>query len=232
MITIRSADSRGRTELDWLDSRHSFSFGDYHDRNWHGFRSLRVINDDRVAPRGGFGMHPHRDMEIITWVLSGALEHRDSLKNGSLIRPGEIQRMSAGTGILHSEFNPSETEPVHLLQIWLFPERKGLTPGYEQRVIGGDTMRNRFQPIATRDGRDGSVTIHQDASVYAAALEAGQNVSYELAGGRYGWLHVATGKVLLNGQELGAGDGAAISDERLLQLSGVEPAELLLFDLA
>jgi redox-sensitive bicupin YhaK (pirin superfamily) len=232
MITIRSADSRGRTELDWLDSRHSFSFGDYHDRNWLGFRSLRVINDDRVAPRGGFGMHPHRDMEIITWVLSGALEHRDSLKNGSLIRPGEIQRMSAGTGILHSEFNPSATEPVHLLQIWLFPERKGLTPGYEQRVIGGDTMRNRFRPIATRDGRDGSVTIHQDASVYAAGLETGQNVSYELGAGRYGWLHVAKGKVLLNGQELGAGDGAAVSDERLLKLTGVEPAELLLFELA
>jgi len=232
MLTIRSAQARGRTAIDWLDSRHTFSFGDYRDHNWHKFRSLRVINDDRVAPRGGFDTHPHRDMEIITWVLSGSLEHRDSLGNGSVIRPGDLQRMTAGTGILHSEFNPSPTEPVHLLQIWLFPEQGGLDPGYEQRAFTRDEMQNNLRLIASRDARNGSVTIHQDADVYAAALDTGKSLRHQLARGRFAWLQVAGGEITLNDQKLETGDGAAVNDEAELEITARDRAEFLLFDLA
>ncbi len=231
MLTIRPAATRGRTAIDWLDSWHSFSFGDYQDPQWRGFRSLRVINDDRVAPGGGFDTHPHRDMEIITWVLSGSLEHRDSLGNGSVIRPGDMQRMTAGTGILHSEFNPSPTEPVHLLQIWLFPERKGLAPGYEQQAFTPADLQNRLCLVASRDGRLGSVTIHQDADVYAAALDTGKTVRYELPAGRFGWLQIAGGSVTVNGKELVAGDGVAINDEPAVEISGRDAAEIVMFDL-
>ena len=232
MLTIRPAASRGRTAIDWLDSWHTFSFGEYHDPQWRGFRSLRVINDDRVAPGGGFDTHPHRDMEIITWVLSGALEHRDSLGNGSVIRPGDMQRMTAGTGILHSEFNPSPTEAVHLLQIWLFPDRKGLPPGYEQRAFPPAELQNALRLVASRDGRDGSVTIHQDADVYAATLDGGRSLRHELAAGRHAWLQVAGGNVVVNGRELKAGDGAAASDVSSLEIAARDAAELVLFDLA
>ena len=232
MITIRPAASRGRTSIDWLDSWHTFSFGDYHDPQWRGFRSLRVINDDRVAPGGGFDTHPHRDMEIITWVLSGALEHRDSLGNGSVIRPGDMQRMTAGTGILHSEFNPSRTESVHLLQMWLFPDTKGLTPGYEQRAFAHKDRQNALRLVASREGRNGSVTIHQDADVYAAALDPGRSVTHELAQGRHAWLQVATGAVGLDGRELNAGDGAAVSEMPSLEIAGRAASEIVLFDLA
>lgn len=232
MLTIRPAASRGRTCIDWLDSWHTFSFGDFRDPQWRGFRSLRVINDDRVAPGGGFDTHPHRDMEIITWVLSGALEHRDSLGNGSVIRPGDMQRMTAGSGILHSEFNPSPTEGVHLLQIWLFPDRKGLPPAYEQRAFAHGDLQNALRLVASRDGRDGSATIHQDADVYAATLDAGHAVRHELAPGRHAWLQIATGKVALNGQELDAGDGVAVTDEETLEISGQEASKIVLFDLA
>src|SRR5436190_521504 len=199
MIGVRLAEDRGRTAIDWLDSRHSFSFNDYYDPRHMGFRSLRVINDDRVAPAAGFGAHPHRDMEIITYVLSGALEHRDSLGSGEVLRPGEVQRMTAGTGIRHSEFNPSETEPVHLLQIWLLPERTGLTPGYEQKAYPEAERRGRWRLVASPDGRDGSVTVHQDAAMSVTILDAGQTVMYELARGRHAWVQVARGAVTLNG---------------------------------
>ena len=232
MITVRPSASRGRTSIDWLDSRHTFSFGDYHDPQWRGFRSLRVINDDRVAPAGGFDTHPHRDMEIITWVLSGALEHRDSLGNGSVIRPGDMQRMTAGTGILHSEFNPSPTDPVHLLQIWLFPDRKGLVPAYEQRSFAPGELQNTLRLVAAHDGRDGSVTIHQDADVYAASLDEGRSVRHELSPGRHAWLQVARGKVVVSGRELEAGDGLAASDEPSLEIRALAGSELILFDLA
>jgi redox-sensitive bicupin YhaK (pirin superfamily) len=232
MLTIRPAASRGRTAVDWLDSWHTFSFGDYHDPEWRGFRSLRVINDDRVAPSGGFDTHPHRDMEIITWVLSGALEHRDSLGNGSVIRPGDMQRMTAGTGILHSEFNPSPTEPVHLLQIWLFPDRRGLAPGYEQRKFAPVELQNKLRLVASRDGRDGSVTIHQDADVFAAAIDEGRSVRHELSPGRHAWLQVAQGKLDVNGRALATGDGLAVSDESSLDIRGLAAAELVLFDLS
>ena len=232
MIRVRSADERGQTALDWLDSRHSFSFNDYYDPAHMGFRTLRVINDDKVAPGAGFGRHPHRDMEILTYVICGALEHRDSLGSGEVLRPGEVQRMTAGTGIAHSEFNPSPTEPVHLLQIWLLPERRGLTPGYEQKPFPEAERRGRWRLVASRDGRDGSVTIHQDADVYATLLEPGESVRHELRPGRHAWVQVARGSAALNGRPLGAGDGAAVSDESALTVAATEPAELLLFDLA
>ena len=205
MIRVRSADERGQTALDWLDSRHSFSFNDYYDPAHMGFRTLRVINDDKVAPAAGFGRHPHRDMEILTYVIRGALEHRDSLGSGEVLRPGEVQRMTAGTGIAHSEFNPSPTEPVHLLQIWLLPERRGLTPGYEQKPFPEAERRGRWRLVASRDGRDGSVTIHQDADVYATLLEPGESVRHELRPGRHAWVQVARGSAALNGRPLGAG---------------------------
>jgi redox-sensitive bicupin YhaK (pirin superfamily) len=232
MITVRPAAERGQTRLDWLDSRHSFSFGDYYDPAHNQFRSLRVLNDDRVAPGTGFGMHPHRDFEIVTYVVSGALEHKDSLGTGSVVRPGEVQRMSAGTGILHSEFNPSENEPVHLLQIWLTPERRGLTPGYEQKAFPEANRRGQWRLVASQSGRDGSMTIHQDAELFATILEAGETARQTLRPGRHGWLQVARGAVTLNGRALVAGDGAAISEESAVTVKATEAAELLLFDLA
>ncbi len=232
MIRIRPAGERGRTAIAWLDSRHAFSFGDYYDPEHHHFRSLRVLNDDRIAPGGGFGTHPHRDMEIVTYVLDGALEHRDSLGTGSVIQAGDVQRMTAGTGIQHSEFNASDAAPVHLLQIWLVPERRGLEPGYEQQTVAEADKRGRLRLIAARDGRDGSLTIHQDADVYAAVLAEGERVAHALRPGRHAWVQVARGAVTLNGQRLRAGDGAAVSDETSLDFAGAGPAEFLLFDLA
>lgn len=232
MITIRPAGERGHTDFGWLDSRHTFSFGDYMDYGQMGFHSLRVINDDRVAGGGGFPTHPHRDMEIITWVLSGALEHKDSLGTGSVIRAGDVQRMTAGSGILHSEFNASKTEPVHFLQIWIVPEKRGLKPGYAQTSFPVAERKGQLKLVASRDARDGSVSINQDASVYAAALSPGQKVTHTLAPRRAGWVQVATGSVMLNGKSLKAGDGAAVENETAVELIGVDTGEALLFDLA
>jgi len=231
MITIRRAAERGHTHIDWLDSWHTFSFGEYYDPKHVDFRALRVINEDRVAPGGGFGTHAHRDMEIVTYVLDGALEHKDSLGNGSVIRPGEIQRMSAGTGIRHSEFNGSRDGAVHFLQIWILPERTGIPPGYEQRSLP-DGVRRGFVRIASPDGRDGAVTLHQDAAIHAAQLMRGTSAEHALADGRHAWLQVARGAVTANGQALRAGDGAAFSGERAVQVHADEDAEVLLFDLA
>ena len=232
MLTLRPAAERGRTRIDWLNSYHTFSFGEYHDPQWHHFRTLRVINDDFVGPAGGFDTHPHRDMEIITWILSGALEHRDSLGNGSVIRPGDAQRMTAGTGILHSEFNPSPTEAVHLLQIWIMPDTKRLTPGYEQKNFPAADRQDELRLIASREGRDGSVTIHQDADLYALSLLGDKSVSHTFRPGRYGWVQVASGAITVNGQLLEEGDGAAIGDEPVIEIAAADPAEVLLFDLA
>ncbi len=232
MITIRHGEDRGRVVLDWLDSRHSFSFGHYYDPKHIGFRALRVINDDRVSPGGGFATHPHRDMEIITYVLDGTLEHADSLGNGSEIRAGEVQRMTAGTGVTHSEFNHSQVAPVHLLQIWILPAEKGLAPSYEQRAFTPEEKRGGLTLVAARDGRDGALTVHRDAEIYAALLDAGKSVSHRLAAGRHAWLHLAHGAVVLNGHALTEGDGAAVSDEEVLAISAETDAELLLFDLA
>ena len=231
MITVRKAEARGTTRLDWLNSRHTFSFGDYYDPGHMGFRALRVINDDRVAPAGGFGMHGHRDMEILTYILSGSLEHRDSLGTGAVMKRGDVQRMSAGTGIRHSEFNPSKTEPSHFLQIWLTPERSGLRPQYEQRHFTGEEKSGRLRLVASHDGRDGSLTIHQDADVFAGILAPGQRISHRPAAGRHVWLQVADGSLQVNGQTLKAGDGAALSDEPVIELTTTEAAEVLLFDL-
>jgi redox-sensitive bicupin YhaK (pirin superfamily) len=230
MISIRRSNERGRTRIDWLNSRHSFSFGDYYDPDHMGFRGLRVINEDWVAPGGGFGMHPHRDMEIITYVLDGSLEHRDSLGTGSVIQPGEVQRMTAGTGIRHSEFNPSEKTPVHFLQIWLLPEKKGLTPTYEQKSfsLNGDGLTL----VAARDSRDGAVTIHQDVDLFAGRLKEGERIGHRLRPGRHGWVQITRGEVSVNGQRLTAGDGAALSDEPAVEITAANPAEFLLFDLA
>lgn len=232
MITRRPAEERGRTRTHWLDGRHSFSFNRYYDPRWSGFRDLLVINEDRVAPSAGFPPHSHADMEIITYIISGALEHRDSMGNTSVIRPGELQRMSAGTGVTHSEYNPSADAPTHLLQIWLTPERDGLTPGYEQREFPDAERRGRLRLLASRAGREGSVTIHQDAEVYDASVADGEEITYELRAGRHAWLQVVGGSVSLNGVELKAGDGAAASEEARLLISANEPSEFLLFDLA
>jgi quercetin 2,3-dioxygenase len=231
MITIRPASERGRTQIDWLDSRHSFSFGDYYDPNHMGFRSLRVINDDRVAPDAGFGTHGHRDMEIITYVLTGQLEHRDSLGAGGVLRRGDVQRMTAGTGIRHSEFNPSKKEPVHFLQIWLLPERPGLAPGYEQKTFAGADKRGRLRLIAAKDGREGALKVHQDADLFASELAEGDRVTHEVRNGRFAWVEVAKGKIDLNGKPLAEGDGAAVIDESHLELKARSDAEVLLFDL-
>ncbi len=232
MITLRPADARGHFDHGWLDTRHTFSFADYHDPKHMGFRALRVINEDRVRPSEGFGTHGHRDMEILTCVLEGRLAHRDSTGTGSTIGPGEVQRMSAGTGILHSEFNASDVEPVHFLQIWILPERYGMPPGYEQRRFPDEERRGTLRLVASRDGAHGSVTIHPDVRVYAGVLDAGERASLELAEGRHAWVQVARGKIRLNEQPLGAGDGAAVTAERRLSIEGVEEAELLVFDLA
>ncbi len=232
MIHIRKAAERGHFDHGWLDTWHSFSFADYYDPNYMGFHALRVINDDRVAPGQGFGTHGHRDMEIVTYVLEGALEHRDSMGNGEVLRPGELQRMSAGTGIRHSEFNPSRTEPVHLYQIWLLPERNGLRPSYEQRAFSAAERENRLRLVASPDAADGSLTIHQDARLYLSTLGAGQAVSHDLRPGRHAWLQVLRGQAALNGQPLSEGDGAAISEEKALEIRSDKGAEVLLFDLA
>jgi redox-sensitive bicupin YhaK (pirin superfamily) len=232
MITVRKASERGRTAAGWLDSRHTFSFGDYFDPRHACFRSLRVINDDVVAPGSGFGMHPHRDMEILTWVLQGALEHRDSLGTGSIIRPGELQRMTAGTGIRHSEVNPSDTEAVHLLQIWILPDKTGLSPSYDQRAFPETERRGKLRHVAGPKDDDSSLTIRQDVDVYATLLDKGEQVQHTLRPGRHAWIHVASGSVRLNGLALQAGDGAAVSEQSRLTLEADGPAEVLLFDLA
>ena len=231
MITVRPAAERGHADHGWLDTRHTFSFASYHDPGHMGFRSLRVINEDRVQPAQGFGTHAHRDMEILTWVLEGALEHKDSMGNGSVIRPGDLQRMSAGTGVTHSEFNPSREAGVHFLQIWLLPRERGLPPGYEQKRFPQKERRGRLRLVAAGDGRDGAVTIHQDADLWTALLQPGESVRHALVPGRYAWLHVARGAVSLNGSTLGAGDGAAVSDEVAIEITGAVRAEVLLFDL-
>lgn len=231
MITVRYAQDRGRTDMGWLDSRHTFSFGDYHDPAQMGFRVLRVINDDRVKPGQGFGTHPHRDMEIVSYVLEGELEHKDSMGTGSIIRPGEVQRMSAGTGVLHSEFNPSRSNPVHFLQIWLLPERRGIQPGYEQRAFGEEEKRGKLRLVASRDGRQGSVTIHQDAEIHVGLFKEGEHVRHDLKPGRHAWLQVARGAVRLNDHPLGEGDGAAVSEDPSLLIEGRADAEILVFDL-
>src|SRR4051812_34079086 len=221
MLTIRKGTDRGVTRFGgWLDSRHTFSFGDYHDPKNHNFRTLRVINDDRVAPSGGFPTHPHRDMEILTCVLSGQLEHRDSMGNGEVIHAGEWQAMTAGTGILHSEFNPSDKEPVHLLQIWIMPDRRGHTPGYRQHRFTDAEKAGLWRLVASPDGAEGALPIHQDARVYLTKLAAGQTVTHELKPGRGAFLHVATGAATVNGTPLVAGDGIAADDETVIEVTG------------
>ncbi|MDI3284160.1 pirin family protein [Polyangium sp. 15x6] len=232
MITLRRSEDRGHANHGWLDSYHTFSFANYYDPAHMGFRSLRVINEDRVSPAQGFGTHPHRDMEIISYVLDGALEHKDSMGTGSVIRPGDVQRMSAGTGVTHSEFNGSRKELVHFLQIWIVPEARGIAPGYEQKNFSDAEKQGRLRLIASRDGRDGSVTIHQDASIYAALLSDGEEARYALAEGRHAYVHVAKGEVQLGGTVLHAGDGAAVSREKELVFTGHGKGEVLLFDLA
>lgn len=231
MITIRRSEDRGHADHGWLDTHHTFSFADYYDPRHMGFRNLRVINEDRVKPGIGFPTHPHRDMEIISYVLAGELAHRDSMGNGSVIRPGEVQRMSAGTGITHSEFNNSKTDPLHFFQIWILPQREGITPSYEQKFFPDEGKRGSLRLIASPDGENGSVTINQDARLYATLLEAGEEIVHHLPAGHHAWVQVARGKVLMNGYVLEAGDGAAVSDEDLLRLTGKEASELLLFEL-
>jgi hypothetical protein len=232
MIELRKSQDRGHFNHGWLDTWHTFSFADYHDPDHMEFRSLRVINEDRVEPGAGFPTHGHRDMEILTVVLEGAIEHKDSMGTGSVLRPGEVQRMTAGRGVHHSEYNPSKSDPLHLLQIWIHPDRKGLKPEYEQKAFPEKERAGRLRVVASPDGRDGSLTIHQDASVYTTILEAGQQVAHALAPGRHAWVQVARGDVLVNGRPLGAGDGAAVSDEKEVTLRASKPSEILLFDLA
>lgn len=232
MLTIRRGNERGHFDHGWLDTYHTFSFADYHDRRFMGFRSLRVINEDRVAPGQGFGRHPHRDMEILTYVLSGALEHRDSMGNHGIIRPGEVQYMAAGSGVEHSEFNPSTTEPVHLMQIWLRPDRHGAKPNYEQRPFPSLSNSGDFTLLASQDGRGGSIRINQDASLLATTLQNGQEATYALAAERGAWVQVLRGTIEIDGQRLEAGDGASIDNQPSLTVLARENAELLLFDLA
>ena len=232
MLTRRAAEDRGNSDFGWLDSRHTFSFGEYHDPRHMGFRTLRVINDDRVAGGAGFGRHPHRDMEIFSYVLDGALAHQDSLGTGSTVRAGGVQKMSAGTGILHSEFNPSENEPTRFLQIWILPDRKGHSPSYEDKRFDDDAKRGKLALLGSSDGRDGSITFHQDVAIYASALAPGQTVSHALAQGRGAWVQVARGRVEVNGTPLGEGDGASVEGEPAVTVRGVDDSEILLFDLA
>jgi len=231
MLNLRRAHERGHAQHGWLDSWHTFSFADYQDAAHMGFRNLRVINEDRVQPGRGFGTHPHRDMEIVTYVLEGALEHKDSMGNGSIIRPGEVQRMSAGTGVFHSEYNASKTEGVHFLQIWMLPGQRGIAPGYEQKRFEPATRRGALRLVASPDGADGSVTVHTDARLYAALLEDGERATHTLAPGRNAWVHVARGEVEVNGHRLSAGDAASLSQEAAVELVGKKDAEVLLFDL-
>lgn len=232
MITLRPSNERGLTDIGWLESRHSFSFGGYYDPAHMAFRSLRVINDDKVAGGMGFGTHPHRDMEIVTYVISGAVAHKDSLGHGATVKRGDVQMMSAGTGIRHSEFNPSETEPTHFLQIWIEPAKHGVAPRYEQAYVSDDAKRGALRLVASPDGAEGSLTIGQDARLFATLLGDGQEVSHAFAAGRHGWVQVAKGSVELNGKTLAEGDGASISNEAAITLRGVQGAEVLLFDLA
>ena len=231
MINIRKSSERGHADHGWLNTHFTFSFADYYDPKHVHFRTLRVMNDDRVAGGGGFPMHPHRDMEIVTYVLEGALEHRDSMGNGSVIKPGDVQYMSAGSGVTHSEFNPSKTEPVHLYQIWMLPEKQGLKPVYDQKNFSEAEKRGKLRLVASPDGREGSVKIRQDNELYATLLSAGETVKHELKKNRHAYVQVARGSVKLNGAELGEGDGAAISAEKSLEITGVKEAEVLLFDL-
>lgn len=232
MITLRKANDRGHADHGWLNSYHTFSFASYYDPSHMGFRKLRVINEDYVAGGGGFAPHSHRDMEIITYVLNGALEHQDSMGNNSVIRPGEVQRMTAGTGVTHSEYNASKTDSVHLLQIWVLPEKAGLEPGYEQKSYMPEEKRGQLRLIASHDGRDGSVTVHQDLNLYATVLGEGEKVTHEIDRDRHLWVQVARGSASVNGEVLKAGDAAAIEGEPMLELVGQDMAEILVFDLA
>ena len=232
MITVRDRDERGAVNMGWLDSRHSFSFGHYHDPAHMGFRALRVINDDRIIGGSGFPTHGHADMEIVSYVLEGALEHKDTTGTNAVIRPGEVQRMSAGTGIRHSEYNGSRTDPAHFLQIWILPEARGLAPGDEQKAFPLEEKQGRLRLVGSRDGREGSVTIHQDVDLYSTVLRDGDRVEHTLRPGRHAWVQVARGQARLNGLELREGDGAAVTDEPKLVIEGTGDAELLLFDLA
>jgi len=232
MITIRKAKERGHFDHGWLDTYHTFSFDQYHDPAHTHFRSLRVINEDSVAAAHGFPTHSHRDMEIITYILAGALEHRDSMGNGSVIRPGDVQRMTAGTGVSHSEFNPSPSEPCHLLQIWIMPNARNLTPGYEQKFFADDERQGKLRLIASPAGADGAVSINQDARVYASLLDAGQSLNHLIDQNRSAWLQLARGSVAVNNAQLSAGDGAAITKESSVEISAAEDSEFLLFDLA
>jgi redox-sensitive bicupin YhaK (pirin superfamily) len=231
-VAVRAAAERGRTDWGWLDSRHTFSFGEYDDPRHMGFRALRVINDDRVAPGGGFGAHAHRDMEILSYVLEGALAHKDSMGTGSVIRPGEIQMMRAGTGVTHSEFNESRTEPVHFLQIWIVPDERGLPPAYGQRTVDREAARRGFALLASRDGAGESLRVHQDVSLWLALLEAGDRRELPLRPGRHAWVHVARGSADVSGRTLHEGDGAAVSGTEVVSLAGRAAAEVLVFDLA
>jgi len=230
MMTIRKSNERGHAEHGWLDSYHTFSFADYYDPQWMGFRSLRVINDDLVMPGMGFGTHPHQNMEIITYVLSGQLEHKDSMGNGRIIRPGEAQYMSAGSGVRHSEFNPSPSEAAHFLQIWIMPDTKNVQPRYAEKSLAS-APTGQFHLVASKSGRDNSIAIHQDADLLLARLESGQKVAHPLADNRHAWLHVAEGEVVLNGKTLAGGDSAALSREPKLELAATKPSQVLLFDL-
>jgi len=231
MFQVRKAAERGHFDHGWLDTYHTFSFGEYYDPAHMGFRSLRVINDDRVEPGQGFGMHGHRDMEIVTYVLEGALEHKDSMGNGSILKAGELQRMTAGTGVRHSEFNPSDNEGVHLYQIWLLPERKGLEPSYEELTVGEDEKHGRFRLVASPTGAEGGLTIHQDVRLYLASLLPGQAVAHQIERGRAAWLQVLRGSVNVLGNDLATGDGVAVTDEKAIAVQATGQSEVLLFDL-
>jgi redox-sensitive bicupin YhaK (pirin superfamily) len=234
MLTLRKAEERGKADFGWLDSRHSFSFGDYYDPAFLGFGPLRVINDDRVAAGGGFPTHPHRDMEIVTYVLDGALQHRDSIGTGSVIGAGDVQRMTAGQGIRHSEFNASKTEPVHFLQIWIVPDETGLQPSYDQKTFDAQSKRGRLRLLASKEGRDGSLLIHRDVDLYGALLSPDAKIAHDIAPGRIGWIQVAQGEIRVNGQNLREGDGLALSEPGRVELAGAGSADcdLLLFDMA
>jgi redox-sensitive bicupin YhaK (pirin superfamily) len=232
MMTVRPAQQRGHAQHGWLDSRHTFSFAEYHDPKHMGFRALRVINEDKVAPAQGFGTHPHREMEIISYVLDGALEHKDSMGTGEVIRPGDVQRMSAGTGVQHSEFNASKQDPVHFLQIWIQPDQRNLAPSYEQKTFPREAKDGVLRRVASPDGRDHSVTIHADATLYAGLFDRGQATELPLAPGRHAWVHVVRGTASVNGTELTAGDALALSDEAAVRIAGVDASEVLVFDLA
>lgn len=233
MIQIRKSEDRGQADHGWLQAKHSFSFGDYYDPGHMGYRALRVINEDRVKPGKGFGTHPHRDMEIVTYILEGALEHKDSMGTGSIIRPGDVQYMSAGSGVLHSEFNPSDKEGVHLLQIWLLPDEKNAKPRYAQNTFSDDEKRGKLKLVASKSGEGNSIALRQDVKLYASVLDEGESTTLPLGPARHAWVQVARGSVEINGKLLEQGDGAAIGDERELKFTGKSPrAEFLVFDLA